>query len=517
MGRSPQTDPQSLSLDFKSVSIPERFEDDQESTSLEDSGEMHSSDASLDLLETSKENKREGNEIVDTEDYMRLGKESSRYREPNGENLEHSMFVNDYKTDKARGSNKDHRLQERRGDVEEQYLHARSFTRKSQGKGDFRSKKEKPYEVVTKMTLHSILLQPEKGVSDNSIQEDQNMHSKFTGSNSAASKTVNPTGKRTSDRKITGDGQFGKEKIIYELKETFSGSANATPDEIASSEGSNIVESGQFSDHKRIKRTSLMHDSTQIRGEAEFPGSDPLAVFLETSASAYAESSDHETAVDRHWMGAEGNNIEEEQSGSPDPELSRRDPLTTFLGETSRRIGDGYSGNEVAVRSHPLDAGGENSGEVTSSITVFNEKPGAVHIVLAKVHDKDTSQRENATREGIKSFDPLLLLQVRNIRMNVLRAEKQAINDLYDVRTNLRLKMEDLMKDLKVVRRLTKNVHRKVGWTVKKALEMTRLAKSNATSRLNMARSKSLKKGQSACDMITLFPSFHLGSWDRME
>lgn len=480
LGGSPQTGPQSSSLDFKSVSIPERFEADQESTSSEDSDEIHSSDASLDLLETPKENKRERNEIEDSEDYMRLGKESNDYR-----------------------------LQERRGNygLEGQYLDARTFTRKSQGKGGFRSKKDKPYEVVTKMTLHSIFLQPEKGVSDNSIQEDLKMHSKFSGSNSGTSKTANPTGKRRRDGKKTGNGQFGEKKIIHELKETFSGPANAKPFEIASSEISNIAGSGQFRDHKRMKRASLMHDTNQIRGEAEFPGRDPTTEFLETSASADAESSDHETAVERHWMGAEGNKIEEEHSGSPDTELKRRDPLTTFLG-TSGSIGDGYPGNEVAVWSHSLDDGGENSGELTSSSAVFNEKPGAVHSVLGKVHDNDTlqeAQEENAKREGNKSFDPLLLLQVRNIRMNVLQAEKKAINDLNDVRTNLRLKMEDLMQDLKVVRRLTKNVHRKVVWTVKKALNMARLAKSNATSRLNMTRSKLLQK-KSECIYANPFP-----------
>ena len=465
LGGSPQTGPQSLSLDFKSVSIPEKFEDDQESTSSEDSDEVQSSDASLDLLETPKETKREGNDIVDTEDYMRLGKESN-----------------------------DHRLQERRGNygLEGQYLDARTFKRKSQGKGHFGSKKEKPYEVVTKMTLHSIFLQPEKRVSDNSVQEDMKRHAKFSRSNSDARKTVYPTGKRR-DRKKTGNEQFGKKKIIHELKETFSGQANAKPVEIASSEISNVAGSGQFSDHKRIKRASLMHDTTQIRGEAEFPGRDPVAEFLETSATADAVSSDHKTAVERHLMGAEGNKIEEEQLGTPDTELKRRDPLITVLG-TSGSIGDGYPGNEVAVWRHSLDAGGENSGELTSISTVINEKPGAVHSVLGKVHDNDTSQEENATREEIKSFDPLLLLQVRNIRMNVLQAEKKAINDLNDVRTNLRLKMEDLMKDLKVVRRLTRKVHRKVAWTVKKALDMTRMAKSNATGRLNMTRSKLLKK-----------------------
>ena len=87
-------------------------------------------------------------------------------------------------------------------------------------------------------------------------------------------------------------------------------------------------------------------------------------------------------------------------------------------------------------------------------------------------------------------FDPILLFQVRNIRTNVLKAEKQATMELNDVRKEFRAKMEDLQEDLKMVRKLTSNVHRKVGITVKQALAMARQAKTNATNRLTMARSK---------------------------
>ena len=97
---------------------------------------------------------------------------------------------------------------------------------------------------------------------------------------------------------------------------------------------------------------------------------------------------------------------------------------------------------------------------------------------------------EGNSRSEKLPFDPILLFQVRNIRTNVLKAEKQATMELNDVRKEFRAKMEDLQEDLKMVRKLTSNVHRKVGITVKQALTMARQAKTNATNRLAMARSK---------------------------
>lgn len=74
--------------------------------------------------------------------------------------------------------------------------------------------------------------------------------------------------------------------------------------------------------------------------------------------------------------------------------------------------------------------------------------------------------------------------------MNVLKAEKQATKELNDVRKDFRWKMEDLEEDLRMVKKLTQNVHKKVGVTVTDALAMARQAKTNATTRLYMARSK---------------------------
>lgn len=94
---------------------------------------------------------------------------------------------------------------------------------------------------------------------------------------------------------------------------------------------------------------------------------------------------------------------------------------------------------------------------------------------------------------GKMSFDPVLLFQIRNIRTNVLNAERQATKELNDVRQEFRAKMEDLEEDLRMVRKLTSNVHNKVGITVTQALKMARQAKTNATNRLHMARSKLLR------------------------
>ena len=74
--------------------------------------------------------------------------------------------------------------------------------------------------------------------------------------------------------------------------------------------------------------------------------------------------------------------------------------------------------------------------------------------------------------------------------MNVLKAERQATKELNDVRKDFRLKMEDVEEDLRMVRKLTSNVHKKVGLTVHQALVMARQAKTNATNRLNITQSK---------------------------
>ncbi|XP_068692157.1 uncharacterized protein [Montipora foliosa] len=397
-GKSPKNDPQSLSLEFKSVANPEPFADNVESTSLEDSDDLQSSDISFDLLETSKHDKHEGNEVVDTEDsdYIETGKKHRKHNEPfKKTSVENNMYMKDFKTGKATNSsnnvNPSHERQVDHQEIKGQFLNARTFSReKSQENGNFNFDEEegehgyKPHEDITKMTLHSILLHPEEGVFDSGIAREVNMLPKLLEDKSDAGKTVSVIDNKEIVGKVTRDGQFGNEKTTDELKKTFS--------PYAGSKKYFVDRGGPTRDPKRIKRGSF--NDSQISGEPE-------------------------------------------------------------------------------MRSSGHDANGE-SGPVQS----FSEK----------IRPIGEAAEKQEMQKGTKSFDPVLLLEVRKIRMNVLRAERQAINDLNDVRKNFRLKMEDLMEDVKMVRKLTRNVHRKVGLTVNQALAMARQAKNNATNRLYMAR-----------------------------
>lgn len=123
------------------------------------------------------------------------------------------------------------------------------------------------------------------------------------------------------------------------------------------------------------------------------------------------------------------------------------------------------------------------------STLVKNVRVGAQYNPARRIAKEEGSGESDSEK---MPFDPVLLFQVRNIRNNVLNAEKQATKELNDVRKEFRAKMEDLEEDLRMVRKLTSNVHKKVGMTVKQALMMARQAKTNATNRLNMTRSKLL-------------------------
>lgn len=214
------------------------------------------------------------------------------------------------------------------------------------------------------------------------------------------------------------------------------------------------------------------------------------------------------------------------------------------IGRKEEKIGDGQSDEEVrdaasgsAIRSetessgwstfetaesssepegvtHELETGSKNEPEFAGKNTGASRDQGSGDLQfsyggmrlpqdvkganVAKVVSesaRDKPERTTIKGEGNSGseklpFDPILLFQVRNIRTNVLKAEKQATMELNDVRKEFRAKMEDLQEDLKMVRKLTSNVHRKVGITVKQALAMARQAKTNATNRLAMARSK---------------------------
>ncbi|XP_022790188.1 uncharacterized protein LOC111329688 [Stylophora pistillata] len=153
--------------------------------------------------------------------------------------------------------------------------------------------------------------------------------------------------------------------------------------------------------------------------------------------------------------------------------------------------------------AHELEAGSKDESEFTSKKTGTSGNQGSGDLQFSSVKGANVakpvaeSARDKPTKGIMKGegnsgseelpFDPILLFQVRNIRKNVLKAEKQATMELNNVRKEFRAKMEDLQEDLKMVRKLTSNVHRKVGITVKQALAMARQAKANVTNRLVMA------------------------------
>ena len=187
-------------------------------------------------------------------------------------------------------------------------------------------------------------------------------------------------------------------------------------------------------------------------------------------------------------------NVQEIQAKG-EPELSENDPLEIFLGTSGSGAGQ-YSGSGMTTfkvlepQLPPADEGSNigilGSGDSSEGPTLMRKNQKKNHLKVTK----ETVQGEDKSGIKLIPVDPLLLLQVRKIRMNVLKAEKQATKELGDVRKDFRWKMEDLEEDLRMVKKLTRNVHKKVGVTVTDALAMARQAKTNATTRLYMARSK---------------------------
>lgn len=386
-----ESDVQSQSLAFKSGNEPQRSEDDQPLTSLEDDEDISQGrKLSSDLLGTEKYVKHEENEIGEEENssYMRYRKTNSQ--DENAQN--------------------DH----------------------------------EPHESITKTTLHNILLQPERKpvpvLDFTSAEKDSSYGDKISGSSW-------DVGRRTEDRRMQ------KREIVDQTKEniTSSGSADTPDTTSAGSSGndSNRQLKGQnISTLKQLQvgNSRKREEGPQINGEPEFSGRDPLTIFLRISGS--------------------GNDLN--------------------------------SGNGIVVSKHPVTTLEKNSSKVeVSSLEKnesWNEGSALVHSVPVKTHDSPTGpatvKGEDESGSGMSSIDPLLLFQIRKIRMNVLKAERQATKELNDVRKDFRLKMEDVEEDLRMVRKLTSNVHKKVGLTVNQALVMARQAKSNATNRLNMTQSK---------------------------
>ena len=223
-------------------------------------------------------------------------------------------------------------------------------------------------------------------------------------------------------------------------------------------------------DRKMQKRASFEDDKQSIEASES-------AVTQETVGSGVEASGQldehNQTSVER--LKAVNRSGYDENRANDEPEFSGRDPLTMFL-EASASGDDQYSGSGMAASKHLQEE------------TPTPDKNSNTHFK----HTGQTMKGEDESGRGMISFDPLLLLQVRKIRMNVLKAEKQAAKELNDVRKDFRLKMEDLEEDLKMVKKLTGNVHKKVGITISQAMAVARQAKRNATNRLYMARSKFL-------------------------
>lgn len=303
-------------------------------------------------------------------------------------------------------------------------------------------------ETITKMTLHNILSQPEN--KPLGVIKAPALESISAERNTSGDKATNIGGRRGNEKK-TEDGRVQKREIT-EAKETITASGSSDTNTTANSDGSGAESKGEkHINHGTAFINMLVHEESNQKYEEEaqgsgeppeFSGKEPLAIFFGTSGSGDGQHSD--------------------SGNSP---AASTHPVTTLLGNSNKLRLDNQDSNEGSTLAHndPLQ-------------TDFNR---AGH---------STVQGEDEKGSGM-SFDPLLLIQIRKIRMNVLQTEKQAAKELNDVRRDFRLKMEDLQEDLKMVRKLTSNVHKKVGLTVNQALAMARQAKTNATNRLYMAQS----------------------------
>ena len=251
---------------------------------------------------------------------------------------------------------------------------------------------------------------------------------------------------------------------------------------------SQTIESDKKLGDKKIQKRASVgdHEETkvvEVSGSAETPDT-----YVEASGKFKHQSKD---SLD--FLKGFGRKKESETKG--EPEFSEKN----FRSLSGQGSGDfEHSGSGNTMLDNFLDKVTIVSGESTkvvpggrgpkrgSSLTK-NVRSGAHRNPTKAIVTREGSGEGAA---GKVNFDPMLLLQIKNIRTNVLNAEKQATKELNDVRQEFRAKMEDLEEDLRMVRKLTSNVHKKVGLTVTQALQMARQAKTNATNRLHMARSK---------------------------
>ena len=413
LGGSSKSNPQSLSLDFKSANNREPFADDQAlAASEEDNDDLLSSKISLNLLESDRHGE---SEVVGSEDSSFVG---SREK-----NIKDGAVI--IRSPEKESTNDD----------------LLNKGEKAQNDLDLR-------ETITKMTLHNILSHPENkrlGVIKVSALDSISAER-----NTSGGKTTNIGGRR-GDEKKTEDGRVQKRETT-EAKETITESGSTDAKTTANSDGSGAESKGEkLINHGRTTIKMLVREDGNQAYEGEAQG-----------------------------------------SGEP-PEFSGQEPLTIFFGMSGRGDGQHYGGNSLAASKHPVTTLLRNSNKLKLANRDSNEGSALAHNDPLQTDfnrvGHSTVQGEDEKGSGMP-FDPLLLIQIRKIRMNVLQTEKQAAKELNDVRKDFRLKMEDLQEDLKMVRKLTTNVHKKVGLTVNQALAMAKQAKTNATNRLYMAQSK---------------------------
>lgn len=248
------------------------------------------------------------------------------------------------------------------------------------------------------------------------------------------------------------------------------------------------VESDKKLGEKKIQKRAGVgdHEETKV---VEVSGS---AVTPDTHVEASGKL-EHQSKDSLDLLKGFGRKKESETKG--EPEFSEKN-FRALSGQGSGDFEYSGSGNTmldnflgkvtiVSGESTKVVPGGR--GPMRGSSLTKNVRSGAHSDPTKGIVTREGSGEDAA---GKVTFDPMLLLQIKNIRTNVLNAEKQATKELNDVRQEFRAKMEDLEEDLRMVRKLTSNVHNKVGLTVTQALQMARQAKTNATNRLHMARSK---------------------------
>ena len=257
----------------------------------------------------------------------------------------------------------------------------------------------------------------------------------------------------------------------------------------------NILSQTEESEKKVDDRTMQKRASVQEGEESKGVSSSGIAeIPAETDVEASGKREDQSTdslAV------LNGIRREHKSETKGEPEFSEKN-LGAFVEQGSGDALDSGSGMEVLKNSfqeHVTIVKAESSKVIPNRREPRRGSPLVKDVRLGAHYSptKTIVRGEGSGESGSEmSFDPVLLFQVRNIRTNVLKAEKQATQELNDVRKEFRAKMEDLEEDLRMVKKLTSNVHKKVGFTVKQALTMARQAKTNATNRLYMARSKLL-------------------------